>query len=69
MTDPAARIVAPSTPMAISQVAVVVQDMEKALKDHHTGNLGWGPWSVFDYKPPLLHDTYAIGLKPTHVYP
>jgi methylmalonyl-CoA/ethylmalonyl-CoA epimerase len=60
MTESAAGIVAPRTPFAISQIAIVVRDMEKALKDY-TENLGWGPWSVFDYKPPLLHDTYVRG--------
>src|SRR6202007_553876 len=24
-------------------------------------NLGWGPWSVFEYAPPLLHDTVVRG--------
>ena len=60
MTDTAGLIVQPPTQMAISQIAVVVRDMEKSLKDY-TENLGWGPWSVFDYKPPLLHDTYVRG--------
>ena len=60
MTQSTAGMTAPRTPMAISQIAVVVRDMEKALKDY-TENLGWGPWSVFDYKPPLLHDTYVRG--------
>jgi len=54
------RIVPPPVPMAISQIAVVVRDMEKALKDY-TETLGWGPWSVFDYQPPLLHDTRVNG--------
>jgi hypothetical protein len=26
-----------------------------------TENLGWGPWSVFDCKAPLLHDTVVRG--------
>jgi catechol 2,3-dioxygenase-like lactoylglutathione lyase family enzyme len=60
MTDIVGRIVQPPTSMAISQIAVVVRDIEKSLKDY-TDNLGWGPWSVFDYKPPLLHDTYVRG--------
>ena len=60
MTEPTGRIATPRTPMAISQIAVVVRDMEKSLKDY-TDNLGWGPWSVFDYKPPLLPDTYVRG--------
>jgi methylmalonyl-CoA/ethylmalonyl-CoA epimerase len=48
--------------MTITQIAVVVADMESALRSY-TENLGWGPWSVFDYKPPLLHDTVVRGEK------
>jgi methylmalonyl-CoA/ethylmalonyl-CoA epimerase len=54
------RIVQPPVPMTITQIAVVVADMESALRSY-TENLGWGPWSVFDYKPPLLHDTVVRG--------
>ena len=54
------RIVTPPTPMKITQIAVVVRDMEQALKTY-TETLGWGPWSVFDYKPPLLHHTQVRG--------
>jgi catechol 2,3-dioxygenase-like lactoylglutathione lyase family enzyme len=54
------RIVTPPTPMKISQIAVVVRDMEQALRTY-TETMGWGPWSVFDYKPPLLHDTRVHG--------
>src|SRR5215469_1073206 len=54
------RIVPPPVPMTITQIAVVVADIEAALKSY-TENLGWGPWSVFDYKPPLLHDTFVRG--------
>src|SRR5207245_5098391 len=54
------RIVPPPVPMTITQIAVVVADIEQALKSY-TENLGWGPWSVFDYKPPLLHDTFVRG--------
>ena len=64
MTEPAAgsagRIITPPTPMTISQIAIVVRDMDASLKAY-TENLGWGPWSVFDYKPPLLHDTMVRG--------
>ena len=61
MTDHNARqIIPPPTPMKITQIAVVVRDMEAALKSY-TETLGWGPWSVFDYKPPLLHDTRVHG--------
>ena len=54
------QIVVPPTPMKITQIAVVVRDIEAALKTY-TETLGWGPWSVFDYKPPLLHDTKVRG--------
>ncbi|HYB85881.1 MAG TPA: VOC family protein [Streptosporangiaceae bacterium] len=54
------RIVTPPTPMKITQIAVVVRDMEQALKTY-TETMGWGPWSVFDYKPPLLHHTQVRG--------
>ena len=42
------RIVTPPTPMKITQIAVVVRDMEQAetFTDPRLG-----PWSVFDYKP------------------
>lgn len=35
------RIVPPPTPMKITQIAVVVRDMEAALKSY-TQTLGWG---------------------------
>jgi len=54
------RIITPPTVMKITQIAVVVRDMEQALKTY-TETLGWGPWSVFDYKPPLLHHTQVRG--------
>jgi methylmalonyl-CoA/ethylmalonyl-CoA epimerase len=56
----ASQIIAPPTPMKITQIAVVVRDIEAALKTY-TQTLGWGPWSVFDYKPPLLHNTRVKG--------
>src|SRR5256885_2793150 len=54
------RIITPPTPMKITQIAVVVRDMVQPLKPY-TETLGWGPWSVFDYKPPRLHDTGVMG--------
>ena len=58
--DNARQIVTPPTPMKITQIAVVVRDIEAALKTY-TQTLGWGPWSVFEYHPPLLHDTRVKG--------
>ncbi|MGH3302893.1 MAG: VOC family protein [Streptosporangiaceae bacterium] len=54
------QIIAPPTSMKITQIAVVVRDIEAALKTY-TQTLGWGPWSVFEYAPPLLHDTTVRG--------
>jgi len=36
------RIVPPPVPMAISQIAVVVRDMEKALKDYTETTIATG---------------------------
>ena len=48
----------------ISQIAIVVKDIDEALERYHKA-LGWGPWNVYEHKPPALHDTYLHG-KPTH---
>ena len=48
---------------SISQIAVVVHDLEKAMKQYHD-LLGWGPWNVYEHVPPQLHDTHLRG-KPT----
>lgn len=59
----ATEIETPSTPMAISQIAIVVNDLDESLERYHRA-LGWGPWNVYEHKPPALHDTYLHG-KPT----
>jgi hypothetical protein len=59
-SDSGGRIVPPAVPMTITQIAVVVADIKSALRSY-TENLGWGPWSVFEYAPPLLHDTVVRG--------
>jgi methylmalonyl-CoA/ethylmalonyl-CoA epimerase len=51
---------AASGPLAISQIAIVVNDIEDALERYHRV-LGWGPWNVYEHKPPSLHDTYLHG--------
>jgi methylmalonyl-CoA/ethylmalonyl-CoA epimerase len=60
--DPATsgQLVAPAVPMTISQICVVVRDIRQALKSY-TENCGWGPWNVYEYGPPLLHDTMLRG--------
>jgi methylmalonyl-CoA/ethylmalonyl-CoA epimerase len=46
--------------LAITQVAAVVRDLEKSLEIYHKA-LGWGPWNVYEHKPPMLHDTHLHG--------
>ena len=50
-------------PAQISQIAVVVYDLEKAMKAYHD-MLGWGPFNVYEHVPPALHDTHLRG-RPT----
>src|SRR5208337_1695890 len=40
--------------MRITQVAVVVKNLRKTMEAYHR-ILGWGPWSVYEHKPPILH--------------
>lgn len=47
-------------PLPISQIAIVVRDIDDALENYHRV-LGWGPWNVYEHKPPALHDTYLHG--------
>lgn len=47
-------------PMKISQICVVVADIDDAM-ERYTKTLGWGPWNVYHYEPPLLHDTMVRG--------
>jgi methylmalonyl-CoA/ethylmalonyl-CoA epimerase len=46
--------------MRITQVAVVVRDLRKTMEAYHR-MMGWGPWSVFEHKPPTLHHTEIRG--------
>src|SRR5262249_58207049 len=41
----------------------VVKDLRKTMEMYHQA-LGWGPWNVYEHKPPLLHSTELRG-KPT----
>jgi methylmalonyl-CoA/ethylmalonyl-CoA epimerase len=54
------QTIQPAVPMTISQICVVVRDIESALQAY-TENCGWGPWNVYEYKPPLLHGTMLRG--------
>lgn len=50
------------TPVRISQVAMVVRDLESTMERLHE-TLGWGPWKVYDHAPPRLHDTHVHGVR------
>jgi methylmalonyl-CoA/ethylmalonyl-CoA epimerase len=49
-----------AAPARISQIAVVVYDLEKSMKAYHD-LLGWGPWNVYEHVPPALHHTHLRG--------
>ena len=54
---------AASGPLPISQIAIVVRDIDDALEKYHRV-LGWGPWNVYEHEPPALHHTRLHG-EPT----
>src|SRR5258706_12912866 len=58
------EMVVPPGGFPISQIAIVVRDIDEALERYHRA-LSWGPWNVYEHKPPALHDTFLHG-KPTH---
>lgn len=49
-----------SEPSRISQIAMVVRDLDKTMKSY-TELLGWGPWNVYEHKAPRLHSTHLHG--------
>ncbi len=53
----------PRKPIPISQVAIVVKDLDATMKTLYE-TLGWGPWNVYEHKPPALHETHLRG-EPT----
>jgi len=56
-------VTAPAIPpggLPITQVAAVVHDLERSLEAYHRA-LGWGPWQVYEHKPPALHHTEYRG--------
>jgi methylmalonyl-CoA/ethylmalonyl-CoA epimerase len=50
--------------MRITQVAVVVRDLQKTMESY-TEIMGWQPWSVYEHKSPILHDTILHGKPAT----
>ena len=51
---------APPEPMPISQIAIVVEDIHAAMEVYQKA-LGWGPWKVYEHRPPSLHHTHLHG--------
>ena len=49
-----------TTPTHISQVAMVVNDLDATMQRLHE-TLGWGPWNVYEHVPPKLHHTHLRG--------
>lgn len=46
--------------VVVTQVAVVVRDLEAAMRAYHR-TFGWGPWRIYDLCEPLHHDTSVRG--------
>lgn len=38
----------------ITQIGLVVEDLQATMEAYHKA-LGWGPWYVYEHKPPALH--------------
>lgn len=61
---------------AITQIAVVVEDLQTTMEAYHTA-LGWGPWQIYEFRPPLYRDLrlhgapadYGVLVAETHVGP
>lgn len=51
---------APIVPYEISQVAMVVSDLEASLEHYHRLH-GWGPWRIYEYHEPRLRDVLVRG--------
>jgi hypothetical protein len=44
----------------IGQIGIVVRDLEQTMAQYHR-LLHWGPWDVYEYESPWLHDTEVHG--------
>jgi hypothetical protein len=44
----------------ISQVGMVVEDLEATMRRYHE-NFGWGPWNIYEYRPPWLSNLTLRG--------
>jgi len=47
-------------PYEVSQVGIVAHDLDVAMQ-RYTAQHGWGPWSVYEYAPPQLHELRQHG--------
>jgi methylmalonyl-CoA/ethylmalonyl-CoA epimerase len=41
------------TQYGISQVGMVVADLDATMQQYHA-TFGWGPWNIYEYRPPYL---------------
>jgi methylmalonyl-CoA/ethylmalonyl-CoA epimerase len=48
------------TPYSISQVGMVVGDLESTMRRYHE-TFGWGPWNIYEYRAPFLQDLKLRG--------
>ena len=44
----------------ITQISLAVRDLDKTMAAYYKV-FGWGPWNVFDHKPPAHHNTELRG--------
>lgn len=44
----------------VTQIGVIVRDLRASLEVYHR-TLGWGPWRVYEFKPPRNHHTVLRG--------
>jgi methylmalonyl-CoA/ethylmalonyl-CoA epimerase len=44
----------------IGQIGIVVRDLQRTMEQYHE-LLGWGPWDVYEYESPWLHDCEIRG--------
>lgn len=47
-------------PIPVHQIAMVVRDLEACMEEYHR-TLGWGPWNVYEYRPPRFHQAIWHG--------
>lgn len=47
--------------LPISHVGVIVPDLREAM-ERYSATLGWGPWEVFQRRPPVLRETTLHGV-------